>query len=105
MRLMIYKSEIDEYADSLKKLLKKNDCLNWLDKYYDEHIKVQDLESKVEVYENFTIPNLKKEKIKVLKEVVRQLRHCTTFFMTVDSFDVDRVIKYCEKLIGGAENE
>lgn len=103
MRLMIYKSEIDEYVDSLKKLLKKNDRLNWLDKYYDEHLKVQDLESKVEIYEKFTIPNLKKEKIKVLKTVIRKLNDCTSFFMAVDASDVDDVIEYCESIIKKGE--
>ena len=67
------------------------DNINWQQKYMDEHIKVQDLESKIDIYENITIPRL--------KEVVRQLSHYTTFFMTVDSFDIDRVIKYCENMI------
>lgn len=75
------------------------DNINWQQKYMEEHIKVQDLESKIDIYENITIPRLKEEKINILKEVVKQLRHCTTFFMTVDSFDVDRVIKYCENMI------
>ena len=81
------------------------DNVNWQEKYMDEHIKVQDLESKVDTYENITIPRLKEEKINILKEVVKQLKNCSTFFMTVDSFDVDRVIKYCENIIGGNENE
>lgn len=79
------------------------DNINWQQKYTDEHIRAQDLESKVDIYENITIPRLKEEKINILKEVVRQLKNCTTFFMTVDSFDVDRVIKYCESIIKKGE--
>lgn len=79
------------------------DNVNWQEKYMDEHIKVQDLESKVEIYENITIPRLKKEKIKVLKKVVKQLKECTSFFMTVDESDVDDVIEYCESIIEKGE--
>lgn len=79
------------------------DNINWQQKYMDEHIKVQDLESKVEIYENITIPRLKKEKIKVLKTVIRKLNDCTSFFMAVDASDVDDVIEYCENIIKKGE--
>lgn len=79
------------------------DNINWQEKYMDEHIKVQDLESKVEIYETITIPRLKEEKINILKEVVKQLKNCTSFFMTVDASDVDDVIEYCENIIEKGE--
>jgi len=49
------------------------DSINWQQKYMDEHIKVQDLESKVEIYENITIPRLKEE-LKSLTKIIDKLK-------------------------------
>ena len=49
------------------------DNINWQQKYMDEHIKVQDLESKVDIYENITIPRLKNLATEPIKEVLKML--------------------------------
>lgn len=113
MRLIIYKSEIDEYVDSLKRLLKENDCLNWLDKYYDERIKVQDLESKVEIYENITIPRLKNLATEPIKEVLEMLENLplriTDVMKQEDKYPVvkeselNNIIEYLKNIIKKGE--
>ena len=89
------------------------DNVNWQEKYMDEHIKVQDLESKVDVYENITIPRLKKlatEPIKEVLEMLESLPLCITDVMKkedkypiVKESELNNIIEYLKNIINKEE--
>lgn len=89
------------------------DNVNWQEKYMDEHIKVQDLESKVEIYENITIPRLKKLATEPIKEVLEMLEslplRITDVMKKEDKYPVvkeselNNIIEYLKNIINKEE--
>lgn len=89
------------------------DNINWKEKYMDEHIKVQDLESKVDVYENITIPRLKKLATEPLKEIIEMLENLplniTDVIQKEDKYPVikeselNNIIEYLKNIIKKGE--
>lgn len=89
------------------------DNINWKEKYMDEHIKVQDLESKIDIYENITIPRLKNLTTESIKEVIELLAnlpvHITDVMKKTDKDsvvkepDLNNMIEYLKNIIKKGE--
>lgn len=89
------------------------DSINWKEKYLDEHIKVQDLESKIDIYENITIPRLKNLATEPIKEVIELLEnlpvHITDVMKKTDKYPVvkeselNNMIEYLKNIIKKGE--